>query len=45
MKVAGHETSYEFQDLEPGKWYFSIRVVDMDALVSAPSDRVSKSLL
>lgn len=45
VRVAGHETRYQFQDLGAGKWYFSIQVVDRDARVSAPSDKVSKPIL
>lgn len=35
---------YTVSNLSQGSWYFSIMVVDLDGLVSAPSDVVSKTI-
>ena len=35
---------YTINDLGAGEWFFSIRVVDTDGLISAPSDVVSKTI-
>ncbi len=35
---------YTVSNLSQGSWYFAIQVVDLDGLVSAPSDVVSKTI-
>lgn len=35
---------YTIQNLSEGDWYFSVQVVDVDGLVSAPSSVVSKTI-
>lgn len=35
---------YTITDLSNGSWYFTIQVVDMDGLISAPSEVVSKTI-
>lgn len=35
---------YTVQNLSRGSWYFSIMVVDLDGLQSAPSEVVSKTI-
>ena len=41
QQVDGAETSFQFENLAPGTWYFTIRVVDMDGLSSPESEPVS----
>jgi len=41
QRIDGAETSYEFTNLTPGTWYFTIKVVDINGLESPPSDIVS----
>ncbi|TYC62709.1 hypothetical protein FMN52_02825 [Marinobacter sp. BW6] len=41
QRIDGAETTYEFDNLSPGTWYFTIRVVDTDGLESPPSEIVS----
>lgn len=38
------EMSYRITGLEKGTWYFTIQVEDINGLISAPSDVVSKSI-
>lgn len=35
---------YTITDLSNGSWYFTIQVVDVDGLISAPSEVVSKTI-
>ncbi|MDX1633621.1 MAG: fibronectin type III domain-containing protein [Marinobacter sp.] len=35
---------YTVANLSNGRWYFAIQVVDVDGLVSAPSEIVSKTI-
>ncbi|MCL7943931.1 fibronectin type III domain-containing protein [Marinobacter sp. ATCH36] len=35
---------YTIDNLENGTWYFTIQVEDIDGLVSAPSEQVSKTI-
>ncbi|MFN2360761.1 MAG: fibronectin type III domain-containing protein [Marinobacter sp.] len=43
--VGGLQTmTYEIENLTVGNWYFSIQVEDVDGLVSAPSEVVSKTI-
>ncbi|KPQ01381.1 PA14 domain-containing protein [Marinobacter sp. HL-58] len=42
--IDGAETSYEFNNLSPGTWYFTIRVVDTNGLGSPPSEIVSHEI-
>jgi len=39
--VGGQETNFTFSNLDSGTWYFTISVVDIDGLKSAPSEIVS----
>jgi hypothetical protein len=39
--VGGQETNFTFSNLGSGTWYFTISVVDIDGLKSAPSEIVS----
>lgn len=41
QRVGGELTSYTFEDLMSGIWYFTIRVVDTAGLESTPSSEVS----
>lgn len=40
----GSVMDYTISGLQYGNWYFTIQVVDMDGLMSAPSDVVSKTI-
>ncbi|MCD1647048.1 PA14 domain-containing protein [Marinobacter adhaerens] len=44
VTVSGEETSYTFDQLEPGVWYFSVSVRDSAGLLSAPSEVVSETI-
>lgn len=44
VQLASDATRYEFNELDSGDWYFSIQVVDVQGLVSAPSSLASKSI-
>lgn len=44
VTVSGEETSYTFDQLEPGVWYFSVSVRDSTGLLSAPSEVVSETI-
>lgn len=44
VSVSAGTTEYSFENLEPGTWYFSVQVIDMNGLISAPSEVVSISL-
>lgn len=44
VSIAGAETSAEITGLESGTWYFAIRVIDTEGLVSEPSDVISYSV-
>lgn len=35
---------YTINNLDNGTWYFTIQVEDVDGLVSAPSEQVSKTI-
>ncbi|TKV64570.1 fibronectin type III domain-containing protein [Marinobacter panjinensis] len=35
---------YTINNLDYGTWYFTIQVEDVDGLVSAPSEQVSKTI-
>ncbi len=35
---------YTISNLDNGTWYFTIQVKDVDGLVSAPSEQVSKTI-
>lgn len=35
---------YTITNLDNGTWYFTIQVEDVDGLVSAPSEQVSKTI-
>ncbi|NMT63526.1 fibronectin type III domain-containing protein [Marinobacter orientalis] len=35
---------YVIRNLDQGTWYFTIQVEDIDGLVSAPSQQVSKTI-
>jgi len=35
---------YTVDNLDQGTWYFTIQVEDVDGLVSAPSEQVSKTI-
>lgn len=35
---------YTVNNLDNGTWYFTIQVEDVDGLVSAPSEQVSKTI-
>jgi hypothetical protein len=41
QRVDGAETSYTFEGLSPGTWYFTIQVVDNDGVSSPESEPVS----
>lgn len=41
QRINGAETSYQFTNLSPGVWYFTIKVVDTNGLESPPSELVS----
>lgn len=41
QRVDSTETSYQFENLPSGTWYFTIKVFDTDGLGSAPSEPVS----
>ncbi|MBZ2168361.1 fibronectin type III domain-containing protein [Marinobacter sp. F4216] len=38
------EMSYVIENLDEGTWYFTIQVEDVNGLMSAPSDTVSKTV-
>lgn len=42
--VGGEQTSYTFEGLTSGTWYFTIKVVDTDGLSSPPSSPVSTQI-
>jgi|SRR5690554_1870153 len=44
VQLASDATGYEFNELGSGDWYFSIQVVDVDGLISKPSDQAHKSI-
>lgn len=44
VEVPGDATSYQFENLASGTWYFTIQVVDDKGLISAPSEVVSKTI-
>ncbi len=44
LHVESTETSYQFTNLSPGTWYFTIKVVDTNGLESQPSAVVSKEI-
>ena len=44
ISVPGEETSYTFEQLEPGIWYFSVQVRDDQGLLSSPSEVVSETV-
>lgn len=44
QRIDSADTSYEFNDLSPGTWYFTIRVVDTDGLQSPASEAVSHDI-
>lgn len=44
VEVSGDATSYQFDNLASGTWYFTIQVVDDQGLISAPSAVVSKTI-
>lgn len=44
VTVPGDSTSYTFDDLDSGTWYFTIQVIDSQGLTSSPSETVSKSV-
>lgn len=43
-QVGGAETSFTFDSLESGEWFFSISVVDQNGLSSSPSEVVSQTV-
>lgn len=44
LEVDGTETSYTFENLESGTWYFTLRTVDTNGLTSADSELVNVSI-
>lgn len=44
VSVGGDETSYSFDNLASGTWYFKIEVVDTNGLSSPPSNPVSTQI-
>jgi fibronectin type III domain protein len=44
QRIDGAATSYHFNDLSPGTWYFTIKVVDTNGLESPVSAMVSKEV-
>ena len=44
QRASGELTSFELENLSPGTWYFTIKVVDDQGLTSAPSEEVSQTI-
>ena len=44
VSVPSDETSYTFKELSSGTWYFNVQVIDLNGLISEPSNVVSRTI-